>query len=100
MNTRHEANNASREVEVSDFDLRYENCRLKQAAVEERLLGSIAERGIEEALYPSHVEAPILRVGVVPVHREGEDAQRTYERESETAFGLPAGQAGACGSES
>jgi hypothetical protein len=58
------------------------------------------ERRIEEALYPSHVEAPILRVGVVPVHREGEDAQRTYERESETAFGLPAGQAGACGSES
>jgi len=50
MNTRHESNNAPREVEVSDFDLRYENCRLKQAAVEERLLGSIAERGIEEAL--------------------------------------------------
>jgi len=50
MNTRLEATNALREVEVSEFDLRYEGCRLKQAGLEERLLGSIAQRGIEEAL--------------------------------------------------
>lgn len=50
MNTRPEATDASHFVEVSDFDLRYESCRLKQAAAEERLLGSIAQRGIEEAL--------------------------------------------------
>jgi len=38
------------EVEVSTFDLRYECCRLKPAAFEERLLGSIAEHGIKEPL--------------------------------------------------
>jgi hypothetical protein len=37
-------------VELSTLDLRYESCRMKQAALEERLLGSIAERGIEEPL--------------------------------------------------
>lgn len=41
---------AVREVELSTLDLRYEHCRLKLAAREERLLGSIAERGIEEPL--------------------------------------------------
>ncbi len=50
MNTRPEATDASHAVEISEFDLRYENCRLKQAAAEERLLGSIAARGIEQAL--------------------------------------------------
>jgi len=50
MNTLPEAAAAAREVELSALDLRYACCRLKQAALEERLLGSIAERGIEEPL--------------------------------------------------
>lgn len=40
----------AREVELSMLDLRYESFRLKEAALEERLLGSIAQRGIEEPL--------------------------------------------------
>jgi KorB domain len=39
-----------REVELASLDLRYESFRLKQAALEERLLASIAQRGIEEPL--------------------------------------------------
>lgn len=50
MNTLPEAAVATPEVELSRLDLRYESCRLKHAALEERLLGSIAERGIEEPL--------------------------------------------------
>ena len=38
------------EVELSGLDLRYEGFRLKQPAQEERLLASIAQRGIEEPL--------------------------------------------------
>jgi hypothetical protein len=38
------------EVELDSLDLRYEGFRLKVPAVEERLLGSIAQRGIEEPL--------------------------------------------------
>jgi len=38
------------QIELSSLDLRYEDFRLKQAALEERLLGSIALRGIEEPL--------------------------------------------------
>lgn len=40
----------TRDIELSLLDLRYEGCRMKQAAQEERLLGSIAQRGIEEPL--------------------------------------------------
>jgi hypothetical protein len=55
---------APREVELSDFDLRFESHRLKQAAVEERLLVSLAERGIEEPLEGVDVgEKPILLNG-------------------------------------
>ena len=50
MNTLPEAAAATREVELSQLDLRYETCRMKHAALEERLLGSIAERGVEEPL--------------------------------------------------
>ena len=50
MNTLPEATAAASEVELTQLDLRYETCRLKHAALEERLLGSIAERGIEEPL--------------------------------------------------
>jgi len=40
----------SESVERSSLDLRYEGCRLRNAAAEARLLASIAERGIEEPL--------------------------------------------------
>jgi hypothetical protein len=50
MNTRPESSPAARTVELSTLDLRYESCRMKQAALEGRLLGAIAERGIEEPL--------------------------------------------------
>jgi len=38
------------EVEISSLDLRYEHLRVRNRADESRLLSSIAERGIEEAL--------------------------------------------------
>ncbi len=38
------------EVELSSLDVRYQSLRLKQDALEERLLAAIAQRGIEEAL--------------------------------------------------
>jgi hypothetical protein len=38
------------EIELSTIDLRYETCRMKNPALERRLLSSIAERGIEEPL--------------------------------------------------
>lgn len=38
------------QIERSSLDLRYQDFRLKQAEVERRLLGSIAQRGIEEPL--------------------------------------------------
>jgi predicted transcriptional regulator len=40
----------AKDVEVSSLDLRYEDHRMKNAALEERLLASIAQRGIEEPL--------------------------------------------------
>ena len=52
------------EVELTSLDLRYESFRLKQAALEERLLGSIAQRGIEEPLEG-------VEVGVVSVLLNG-----------------------------
>jgi predicted transcriptional regulator len=39
-----------REIELAALDLRYESYRMKNPAVEARLLAAIAERGIEEAL--------------------------------------------------
>jgi len=39
-----------REVELSTLDLRYESYRMKDPALEARLLASIAQRGIEEPL--------------------------------------------------
>ncbi len=38
------------EVELSQIDLRYESYRIKNAGLEEKLLGSIAQGGIEEPL--------------------------------------------------
>jgi predicted transcriptional regulator len=40
----------AKEVELSVFDLRYESYRMKNPALERRLLASITERGIEEPL--------------------------------------------------
>jgi len=40
----------AREVELSTLDLRYESYRMKQPALEARLLASIVQRGIEEPL--------------------------------------------------
>jgi KorB domain len=40
----------TRSVELAALDLRYESYRMKNPAVEARLLAAIAERGIEEAL--------------------------------------------------
>ncbi len=38
------------EVEISSFDLRYENYRVKHPATEKNLLASIHEQGIREPL--------------------------------------------------
>ena len=87
MNVLPEPCPAPSEVEVTDFDLRYEGCRLKQAGLEERLLGSIAERGIEEAVEGVEVGgrhvllngfkryrcARKLRLGMVPYVSLGRD---------------------------
>ena len=40
----------AKDVELSSLDLRYEDYRMKNAGLEERLLASIAQRGIEEPL--------------------------------------------------
>jgi hypothetical protein len=40
----------AKDVELSSLDLRYEDHRMKNAALEQRLLASIAQRGIEEPL--------------------------------------------------
>ena len=54
----------AREVELSTLDLRYEGYRMRQPAIEGRLLSSIAERGIEEPLEGVDVrEAGILLNG-------------------------------------
>jgi ParB-like chromosome segregation protein Spo0J len=37
-------------IEISELDLRYESCRMKNPEFERRLLGSIQQRGIEEPL--------------------------------------------------
>ena len=75
------------EVERDSLDLRYESFRLKVPAVEERLLGSIAQRGIEEPLegvevqgravllngFKRHRCARKLRLGTVPYSSLGQD---------------------------
>ena len=42
--------NAAALVEVAQLDLRYEGCRLKSPAAEDRLLAAIAQGGIQEPL--------------------------------------------------
>ena len=48
--TLHKVQTMAREVELSRLDLRYEGYRMKNAELEERLLGWIAQRGIQEPL--------------------------------------------------
>lgn len=40
----------AQEIELTELDVRYENYRMKNPAVEKRLLTSMAQRGIEQAL--------------------------------------------------
>jgi predicted transcriptional regulator len=74
-------------IELSTLDLRYESCRLKNPALEGRLLASIAERGIEEPLegvgvaeerillngFKRYRCARKLQVGIVPYTALGQD---------------------------
>src|SRR5438046_2280217 len=46
----------ARDVELSSLDLRYEGYRMKNAGLEERLLASIIQRGIEEPLQGVEVQ--------------------------------------------
>jgi len=59
----------SSEIELSQLDLRYEGFRMKNPGLEERLLGSIAQRGIEEPLEG-------VEVGAVSVLLNGFKRQR------------------------
>ncbi len=75
------------EAELSTMDLRYESYRMKNPALEGRLLNSIAERGIEEPLegvgtaeerillngFKRYRCARKLGLGLVPYTRLGED---------------------------
>ena len=75
------------EVELDSLDLRYESFRLKAPALEERLLGLIAQRGVEEPLEGVEVQgravllngfkryrcARKLRLGTVPYSSLGQD---------------------------
>lgn len=76
-----------REVEISTLDLRYERYRMRNAAQEAKLLGSIVERGIEEPLegvdkgaghillngFKRYRCARKLRIEVVPFTSLGQD---------------------------
>jgi hypothetical protein len=78
----------SQDVELSSLDLRYEGHRMKNAGLEERLLGSIAQRGLEEPLEGVEVQgarillngfkryrcARKLQLRIVPYASLGEDA--------------------------
>jgi predicted transcriptional regulator len=77
----------AKDVELSSLDLRYEDYRMKNAALEERLLASIAQRGIEEPLEGVQLQdasillngfkryrcARRLQVGSVPYASLGDD---------------------------
>jgi hypothetical protein len=77
----------ARDIELSSLDLRYEGHRMKNAGLEERLLGSIAQRGIQEPLEGVEVQganillngfkryrcARKLKLGAVPYVSLAED---------------------------
>lgn len=52
--------NMTREIELSGLDLRYESHRMKNAGLEERLLGSLAQRGIQEPLEGVEVQEQLI----------------------------------------
>jgi hypothetical protein len=74
-------------VEIGSLDLRYESCRMKNAAVERGLLASISEHGVREALQGADAAgsrvlldgfkryrcAKKLRIGIVPYLSLGAD---------------------------
>lgn len=76
------------QVEVSDFDLRYEGYRMKSAGVEKALCLSILENGIRDPLQGVDMQgkrilldgfkrfrcAKKLAIGIVPYHSMGSDA--------------------------
>jgi hypothetical protein len=76
------------EVDLASLDLRYEGFRLKQPALEERLLASLAQRGIQESLEGVEIQqtkvllngfkryrcARRLRLATVPFSSLGGDA--------------------------
>jgi len=57
------------EIELSQLDLRYEGFRMKNPGLEERLLGSIAQRGIEEPLEGVEVGAVSVLLNGFKRHR-------------------------------
>lgn len=57
------------EIELSQLDLRYEGFRMKNPGLEERLLGSIAQRGIEESLEGVEVGAVSVLLNGFKRHR-------------------------------
>src|SRR5438128_7630111 len=75
------------EIELSQLDLRYEGFRMKNPGLEERLLASMAQKGIEEPLegvdlgsisvllngFKRHRCARKLRIQRVPFASLGED---------------------------
>lgn len=77
----------SREIEISELDLRYETYRMRNRVQETKLTASIAERGIEEPLegvdkgaghillngFKRYRSARKLRIEVVPYTSLGED---------------------------
>jgi hypothetical protein len=59
----------SSEIELSQLDLRYEGFRMKNPGLEERLLSSIAQRGIEEPLEGVEVGALSVLLNGFKRHR-------------------------------
>ncbi len=59
----------AQELELSSLDLRYEGHRLKNAGLEERLLASILQRGIEEPLEGVEVDGAHILLNGFKRHR-------------------------------
>jgi KorB domain len=59
----------ARDIELSSLDLRYEGYRMKNAGLEERLLGSIAQRGIQEPLEGVEVRGASILLNGFKRHR-------------------------------
>ena len=57
------------EIEISSLDLRYEGYRMKNPALEGRLLASVAQRGIEEPLEGVQVGESLILLNGFKRHR-------------------------------